>query len=276
MANQAITAQASEAGIQRPIAAVPSGFRASRQPFIELWYLMRVEFANLRGSWVWSVLMASMFPLTTVLFFRFFMTHPSPVAMRQMITGNMVFPIIIMGINALSQDLSWAKHNGHFVFYASLPISKINFIVAKLTSGFLMTLPSVVIMAGIGELVFGITLHFSLIVLPVLVLAIGGCVGLGTLMGFLSPSHQLTNMMSQVVMMVLSFLTPVMIPMAQLPKAMQVVSYIFPTTYAADSLRTLFTTGWQPNVGTDILALIGYTALSLVLIIWKMDWRVER
>ncbi len=269
----------SEARIPRDfaqMAVAPRGLAAVKRQGVELWYLLRIEFANVRDSWIWSVIMASMFPLTTVLFFKFFMTHPSPDEMRRMITGNMVFPIIIMGINALAQDLSWSKHNGHFVFYASLPISKINFIIAKLTNGFLMTLPSVIIMAIVGQLVFGIRLHYNIMVLPVLILSVGGCVGMGTLMGFLSPNHQLTNMMAQVVMMVLSFLTPVMIPMSQLPKVMQYVSYVFPTTYAAESLRILFTSGWQSRVGIDILFLVGFTILSIVLILWKMDWRVER
>lgn len=244
--------------------------------FRELYILIRIEFANVRDSWVWSVLMASMFPLTTLMFFHFFTVDPSPATVARLVTGNMVFPIILMGINALAQELSWAKHQGHFVFYASLPIHKVNFVIAKLTNGFLMTLPSVIIMAVIGQVVFGITFHYTLWILPVLVLAVGSCVGFGTLIGFLSPNHQLTNIISQVFMMVLTFLTPVMIDIHQLPKVLQVLSYVFPTTYAADAFRRLFTTGMTPQTAVDAGVLLGYSILSLLVILWKMDWRAER
>jgi ABC-2 type transport system permease protein len=139
-----------------------------------------------------------------------------------------------------------------------------------------MTLPSVIIMTILGQLVFGITLHFSLAVLPILILSIGTCVCFGMLVGFLSPNFQLTNIGSQMFMMIISFLSPVMVPMEQLPKVLQYVSYALPTTYVADSFYTLFTSGWQSNVGTNILALIGFFVLFLILVSWKMDWRVER
>ncbi|MCZ8513175.1 ABC transporter permease [Paenibacillus filicis] len=257
-------------------AAAPKGLKAVLRQFEELWFLLRVEFANVRDSWVWSVVMVSLFPLIVVFFLKFFMLDPSEEVMSRIITGNMVFPIIIMAINTLAQELSVAKHAGHFVFYASLPISKINFIVAKLISGFLMTLPSVLIMAVLGQLVFGITLHFSPLIIPVIILSIGSCVGFGIMMGFLSINEQMTSLLSQLIMMILSFMTPVMVPMSNLPLALQYLSYAFPTTYVADAFRTLFSTGWESNVGTDMLALAGFFVLTVILLIWKMDWRVER
>lgn len=258
------------------VTAAPKGLRAVLRQFEELWYLLRVEFANVRDSWMWSVVMVSLFPLIVVFFLKFFMMDPSEEVMRRIITGNMVFPIIIMAINTLAQELSVAKHAGHFVFYASLPISKFNFIIAKLISGFLMTVPSVLIMAFLGQLVFGITLHFSPIVIPVIILSIGSCVGFGLMMGFLSTNQQMTSLLSQLVMMILSFMTPVMVPMSNLPVAIQYLSYAFPTTYVADAFRTLFSSGWESNVGTDMLALAGFFFLSVMLVLWKMDWRVER
>ncbi|MGG3891743.1 ABC transporter permease [Metabacillus fastidiosus] len=254
----------------------PKGMKALQTQLLELWYLLRIEFKNIQESWVWSVIMISLFPLITITFLSFFMVNPTEETMTRVITGTMVFPIILMGMNTYAIELSLAKHNGHFVFYSSLPISKINFVFAKLISGFLMTLPSVIIMTMLGQLMFGITLNFSSIIVPIMILCIGCCVGLGMMLGFLSPNHQLTNLGSQSFMMLVSFLTPIMIPIEQLPKPLQFVSYAVPTTYVAESFHTLFTTGWDNSVGINIVILTAFFILFLVLVLWKMEWRVER
>lgn len=260
-----------------PLAGLePKGLKAIQGKLLELWYLLRIEFKNIRDSWVWSVLMISLFPLITIGFLSFFMVNPTEETITRVITGTMVFPIILMGINTFAIELSLAKHSGHFVFYSSLPISKVNFIVSKLISGFIMTLPSVLIMTFLGQFIFGVTLNFSWIVLPIMVLCIGCCVGLGMLIGFLSPNHQLTNLGSQSFMMLVSFLTPIMIPIEQLPIVLQYVSYAIPTTYVAESFHTLFTTGWENSVGMNMIILGGFFILCLSLVLWKMDWRVER
>lgn len=260
-----------------PLAGLePKGLKAIQSKLLELWYLLRIEFKNIRDSWVWSVLMISLFPLITIAFLSFFMVNPTEETITRVITGTMVFPIILMGINTFAIELSLAKHSGHFVFYSSLPISKVNFIISKLISGFIMTLPSVLIMTFLGQIIFGITLNFSWIVLPIMVLCIGCCVGLGMLIGFLSPNHQVTNLGSQSFMMLVSFLTPIMIPIEQLPIVLQYVSYAIPTTYVAESFHTLFTTGWENSVGLNMIILGGFFVLCLSLVLWKMDWRVER
>ncbi len=254
----------------------PKGMKFVQSQFVELWYLLRIEFKNIQESWVWSVLMISLFPIITIMFLSFFMVDPTKETITRVITGTMVFPIILMGMNTYAIELSLAKHSGHFVFYSSLPISKVNFVFSKLISGFVMTLPSVIIMTIFGQLIFGVTLHFSPIVLPIMALCIGCCVGFGMLLGFLSPNHQLTNLGSQSFMMLVSFLTPIMIPIEQLPKLLQYISYVIPTTYVAESFHTLFTTGWERSVGINIIILTGFFILFMVLVLWKMDWRVER
>lgn len=243
--------------------------------FTELWFLIRIEFSNVRDSWVWTILIASIVPMVTVFFLKFFLINPSEEVMMRVVIGNMIFPVIIMGITTLSQDISWARHSGHFTFYASLPISKINFVTAKILKGFLMTLPSVIIMSIIGQYVFKVHLHFSLGLVPVLILSIGSCVGFGTLIGFLSPNRELTNILGQVLLMLLGFLTPVMIDINQLPAILQVFSYFFPTTYAAAALINMLSDGSFLIVFKNSLILLVYTLFSMGIVLWKMDWRVE-
>ena len=94
--------------------------------------LARIQFTIIREAWVWIFIMACMFPLTTSLFLKFFTVDPTPAVMTRIITGNMLFGLIVMGLNSMAQEISYQKHQGHFTYYSSLPIAKVNFIFANL------------------------------------------------------------------------------------------------------------------------------------------------
>lgn len=93
----------------------------------ELTYLLRIQYAEVRETWMWVIVLASVFPFTTLLFMKFFLESPSEDAVMRIVSGNIIFPIIIMGINGLGNHIAWSRQQGHFTYYASLPISKINF-----------------------------------------------------------------------------------------------------------------------------------------------------
>jgi ABC-2 type transport system permease protein len=238
--------------------------------------LTRIQFTIIREAWVWIFIMACMFPLTTLLFLKFFTVDPTPAVMTRIITGNMLFGLIVMGLNSMAQEISWQKHQGHFTYYSSLPIAKVNFIFANLLRGLIMCVPSFIILAMIGQLAYGIQFHYSWGLVPVLLLTVFSVVGAGVLIGFWSPSHQLTNMLVQALMMFISFLTPVMVDMDQLPVILQSLSYIFPTTYAAEAMREVLISGWSGSVAWNTFILLLFSLISIILILKKVDWRVEK
>nr|WP_246042434.1 ABC transporter permease [Cohnella pontilimi] len=250
--------------------------RGARRYMVELGILFRIQFSIIRDSWVWVILMASMFPFMTLMFMRFFMTNPTPDMIIRSITGNMLFGVIAMGMNGMAQEISWQKHQGHFTFYAALPISKFNFVLANLIRGLISNIPSVIILAIIGQLVYGVTFHYSWGLIPVLLLSIFSIVGIGVCLGFSSPNHQLTNMLSQVLMMVVTFLTPIMMDIHQLPKVLQWFSYIFPSTYAAEALQQILLTGWTTVVTRDALILSGFSVVCYLVINKSVSWRVNK
>jgi len=247
-----------------------------RRRIMEWLILARIQFTIIRQAWVWIFIMACMFPLTTLLFLKFFTVDPTPTVMTRIITGNMLFGLVVMGLNSMAQEISYQKHQGHFTYYSSLPIAKVNFIFANLLRGLIMSAPSFIILAMIGQMAYGIQFHYSWGLIPVLLLTVFSVVGAGVLIGFWSPSHQLTNMLVQALMMFISFLTPVMVDMDQLPPLLQWCSYIFPTTYAAEAMREVLISGWSSSVAWNTLVLLFFSLVSIVLILKKVDWRVEK
>jgi ABC-2 type transport system permease protein len=256
--------------------SAPAMRRRPAAAVTELFYLLRIQYADVRETWIWVVVLASVFPLTTLLFMKFFLESPSPDTVMRIVSGNLIFPIIIMGINGLGNHIAWSKHQGQFTFYASLPISKINFLLAFMIRGLLMSLPSVLIMLILSQLVFDVRFHFNIGLLPMALLSVAGPAGIGALIGFLSPNQDLTNMITNLLMVFLNFLTPVMIDIHRLPPVLQAVSYLFPTTYAADGLRQLLQGNWTAAVSLDMLALALFTIVSFWIASRHMDWRLEK
>lgn len=242
----------------------------------ELSILLRIQIANVRDSWVWIILMATLFPLTTILFMMFTQPNPSEETITQIIAGNLIFGIIVMGMNGLGQDISWQKHQGHFTFYASLPISKINFVLANLFRGLMNTLPSLIILWWIGQWIFGVQLHLSPMLPVVFLLSLSSVVGFGILIGFWSPNHQLTNMLCQALMVLVTFLSPVMVTMDRLPSVLQWTAYVFPSTYAADAMRNILFVGWTDGVLRDCAVMLLFSVGAVVVVQRLVTWRVKK
>jgi ABC-2 type transport system permease protein len=245
------------------------------QKLREVWILFRIQFAEVRNEWIWVVLMASMFPFSTLLFLKFFSPSQTSEVMIRIITGNMVFAVTIMGINVMGQVISQQKEQGHFTYYATLPIAKLNFIMALFVRGFLTCAPSVIILALLGQWVYGLSFHYSIGMIPVFVISLLACIGLGAIIGFLSPSQQLANMLCQTLLMFINFLTPVMVTMEMLPTVLQKVAFLFPTTYVAEAFRVIAVDGWTADVSRNILILLVYILVCFTVLARKIDWRVD-
>lgn len=241
----------------------------------ELFILSRIQFSIVRETWIWTVIMAAFFPCSTLLFFRFFTHNPSHIEAIRLVTGNIVFSIIMIGLSFLATDLASGKQYGAFVFFAALPISKLSFLASKLIYGLFNSLPGCITMFFLGEIVFGVHLHVSIWTVPVVFLSITSCSGLGAAIGFLSKNLQMANAMSQSLIVGLNYLSPVMINIHNLPFVLQIMSYAFPSTYAASALTTMFYTGPNHSVLINSVILLGYTILSILIVIWKMDWRAK-
>ena len=66
--------------------------------------------------------------------------------------------------------------------------------------------------------------------------------------------------------MFVTFLTPVMIEMKDLPIILQWISYVLPTTYVANVLHGMLTVGWSNSTLIDVLILLIFSCFSYLLI----------
>ncbi|MBA4536821.1 ABC transporter permease [Bacillus aquiflavi] len=241
--------------------------------FVDFYILARIQWGIIRDTWYLIVFMASMFPLAALFFLKVFNQDASIETITRIIVGNIVFAIVLMGLTSVAQDISHEKNQGHFIYYASLPISKITFILSVLLKGVLSAIPSILILTVIGQYMYGITFKFHIGLIPIILFGILSCVGVGVLIGFWAKTPQVAAICGQVAMMFITFMSPVMVEITSLPLLIQYISYLLPTTYLSEALRSLFQGEWSVTVTQDLVVLILFSLFSILLIIKFIKWR---
>ena len=230
----------------------------------------------IRSSWFWTLILGAAFPLMLLLFLLFFTTGMSEQARLYILTGNIVYALTINGMLTVGQELGWQKQNRSFEFYATLPISKYTLLIALLTRSSLFSLPSVAIILIVGRFFFDLSIPLDPLLLILLILSSYVLVGFGALIGLYSPSHRVANSATQFLALIVAYLSPLMVPVENLPQFLRWTSAILPTTYVADALRLIASYGqWSVRLQTDFIILAGFVLLSFLLIRFKFDWRVE-
>lgn len=239
----------------------------------DFWWLLRSQLFHLRLTWFWYLIQITFVPLTFLAFLWFFLGRAQPEVMLFVITGSLVLNISMGAMLSLGQQIGWLKDQNAYEYYASLPISKAVFLAALVTRGVLLTMPSTLLVLAIGTLFFNMLPDLG--TLLVLVLSAYAMSGLGALIGFWSPTGQVANLATQIVQPLIVLFAPVYIPLEQLPYPLQLTAYFLPTTYAARALRETLAGASVLQLWPEILILLGFTAISLMLVPFKLDWRAK-
>jgi len=173
-------------------------------------WLLRAELFVLREEWFWYLLQASFVSLSYLAFLWFLIGPEAPSVMQNLIVGSLVMSLSFSGMLSLGQHLGYLKELQAFDYYASLPISKGAFIAAVTTRGMLLSLPAtlfIVILAAVF-----LKMQFTGLSVLVLLLSAYAMAGFGAVIGFYSPTAQVSSLLTQILQTVIIFFAPVYYP----------------------------------------------------------------
>jgi ABC-2 type transport system permease protein len=237
-------------------------------------YLTWTQILNVRTGWVWYFLLSSFIPLLT-LFFLFMVLGYQIKWANYVVTGNVVFAVVLGSLNTLAEQMGWMKQNRFFEHYAALPVSKMSLITALVIRCTLFSFPSMVAVLLIGKLLFRLPIVVHPVMVLVFTLSGFALSGIGAFIGITSTNSNRANITVRVVFPVLVFTAPVLIPLENLPVVLRYTSVIMPTTYIADAFRAALVgdlgSGFWLSMGIILL----YTVVSLYVVARKFDWRVD-
>ncbi|MEW8980109.1 MAG: ABC transporter permease, partial [Symbiobacterium sp.] len=139
--------------------------------------------------------------------------------------------------------------------------------------GQISALPGMVSSLLVGSWQLGIPLQNTLAAVPLTLLAAASLTLVGAGVGGLARTQAEVNLYSNVLYLVVIFLSPVLAPVDRLPALMRATSYLFPTGQAAMAITDVL----QGDYGLRFWVLFGLLCLWLlaagVLVVKRLDWR---
>jgi ABC-2 type transport system permease protein len=81
--------------------------------------------------------------------------------------------------------------------------------------------------------------------------------------------------MSNVMIVFIGFLSPMMIPASALPLPLRIISLFVPTTYVADAFRAILAGHIDMYLASDVLIVLLFSGAFLTLAYLRLDWRTS-
>ncbi|MBI4669598.1 MAG: ABC transporter permease [Elusimicrobia bacterium] len=240
------------------------------------WFILfSLELKKFRQGWIWSFVMASLFPLCLLFFMRMSSGQASREAALYTISGIIVFSLVLNTTIMLANELSQIKEAGALDFYATLPVSRLSVLLAILCRSVVFSLPATVSLLAVGAFVYGFPILSRLPLLGAAVLlAALPLSGLGGALGLALPHPRHVSLAAQVFYLIVVFLSPVMIPEEALPAPLVITSSLLPTTYVARCLRAILQgSDLTAQFFSDAAVVLLFSLCSGYYLAKKLDWR---
>lgn len=234
-----------------------------------------IRWANIRNEWYFHVIIGPIYPLAMLTFLKLTGAVRDPATALYMTAGNAIMALVLGPMQSLSNDLAWGRQRNDLDYYATLPFSKLQLILAFTTINSIFVLPAMAITIAIGKFWLGFPVSPHPLVILVMPLAALSLTGLGVCFGVHARNGHHANMLNTLTMLVVMFFSPVIIPEANLPLVLRYTSKLLPTSYAARAFRSALAGQAGLPVLTDVAVLALFAAALLYFATRKMDWRIE-
>lgn len=257
-----------------PAADVPAArpAPAGAHPLAAWWDLVLIRLHEVRDYWYWLVIGWLVFP-GAILFFMKTATAGDPAMATYLVTGNAVVSLVINTVQMLASDLAWARQRKDLDFFATLPVSRLQLVLAFVAHSALLSVPGALLNVLAGAWLLGMPLDPVPLFPAVVLLSVLSMVGVGVMVGVTARSGTQANVVNNLILVLTMFLSPVMVPAERLPQVLQAVGALLPPTYAADALRGTLGLGDPGRLPLDLAVLAGWAVVTGYLAVRHLEWR---
>lgn len=194
--------------------------------------------AQKQGSYmvVYSIFM-TIIALGVVVGFSFLVSSsPTGNELLYLSTGAPTIVLIMTALVVVPMQNATARVAGYIDFIKSLPVSRKYFLFADVTIWAIITVPAIVVSVLVAHFMFHPGFSISWTILPVYLLVVASCFGIGYGYSFAMPS-ELAMALSQVIAFVALMFSPINFPIERLPEWLQIVHTAFPLYHMAQVMR---------------------------------------
>jgi ABC-2 type transport system permease protein len=236
--------------------------------------LFPVILADFRTTGPFYVFFSVLLPAGILFFVHASGGAADPVHLRFLAGGALAATLAMGPAVMLCARLGLAREHREFDYWATLPVPKISLVLALCTGHLLFSLPGVAAMLALAYFALSVPGTAVLATLPLIPLACLTLAGIGAFLGSRAPNSIVGNLIGNLILAVVLFLSPLMTQLSGYPAFLRPVAYAIPTTYVADAFRHVLSAAptYAP-MWVDLTVMGGLTLLLVTLTHRLLDWR---
>lgn len=234
--------------------------------------LVRVSLVEYRTTWFFHVFSGLLIPISFAFVIIAAAGLPSPEVAIYLLGGNMALSIATGPASFLISKIGWARQSKEYHYWIALPISKFLLVLSIVSVALVFALPGILGIYVLGSLFLGLSFSGMWALLLLIPLGVLPLTGVGALLGIISPNGQTANVFSNLLIVIVGVLSPVMLPLESLPVPLRIISLFMPTTYVADAFRAVLG-GHGTNLPFDLIILTLFSVVLLAITYFRLDWR---
>jgi ABC-2 type transport system permease protein len=192
-----------------------------------------------------------------------------------LVPGLIGFGVLINPMFSLVNISSEYKKSKLFKQLSLTPITKLEWLTAKVLWYIFLSTLSFLLMVAVGIFAFGAHIALTVWLIPFLVLGPMLFVSLGMLVGTVSKSVETAAVVGNVVTFPMMFLSGTFFPVSAFPSYLQTIAHILPLFYVIDGLNAVMVYGNIPTALVDIGVTGLITAIIFIAAARLFKWRED-
>lgn len=247
--------------------------RSLTRSFSQYITVVRILFAEYRTNWFFQAFFGLFLPIGFIFFLKTAGNGVSPERAIFLLGGNLATSITFGPTCMLLMKIGAWKQNREFDYWAALPLGKLVVVFALLSVGFVFALPGLIGVYVFGSLMLGLPFTGGPLLIPIAFLSALSLIGFGAIIGSYVNDGQTASIVANLLIVMVGFLSPTLMPPEALPAPLRVFSTVMPTTYAADAFRQVLNGQFGMTLALDLLVLVLTSVVFLTWLSYKVDWR---
>lgn len=190
-----------------------------------------------------------------------------------LVPGLIGFSILTSPMFSMVDISASYRKEGLFRLLSLTPLTKAEWLTAKVLWYIVLTFISAALMLTVGILAFGARLTFSLGLIPFMVFGPLFFVALGMLAGSVARTPETAAVIGNVVTFPMMFLSGTFFPVSGFSPPLQVFAHILPLYYVIDGMEQVMLFGNQARALTDAVIVLAGAIVVFIAAVSLFRWR---
>jgi len=192
-----------------------------------------------------------------------------------LIPGLIGFSILVSPMFSLVNVSSEYKKTKLFKELSLTPITKMEWLAAKVLWYIILSAASFALMVAVGVLAFGAHIVLTVWLIPFLILGPMLFASLGMLVGTLAKSSDTASVIGNVITFPMMFLSGTFFPISLMPMYLRTIAHILPLYYVIEGLNAVMIYSNYAQVATDLIVVTVITIIIFMAAARVFKWRED-